>query len=288
MDILISLLVNGLATGMLLFLLASGLTLIFGLMNVLNFGHGGFFAWGAYAAVWLYAATGSFWIAVIGAVAIGVAFGFAVERLIIRPVYHNHVSQILVTLGLMLVLGELLKVVWGPNPISAVVPPLLQGSWEMGGVILIKYRLFIIVVGALAFAALHLLLNRSKLGLTVRAGVMNKEMAQALGINIKRVFTLVFMLGAGLAALGGALLAPYSGVIFAEMGMTFAIQAFIVVVIGGMGSVKGSALAALLVGLSGAFMAYYVPDLSLAVNMLLMMAVLLLKPSGLFGAKGGA
>jgi len=288
MDVLINLFVNGLATGMLLFLLASGLTLIFGLMSVLNFGHGGFFAWGAYAAVWLYALTGSFTVALIGAVGIGVVFGYLVERIIIRPVYHNHVSQILVTLGLMLVLGEMLKVAWGPNPISAVVPPLLQGSWELGGVILIKYRLFIIVIGAIAFAALHLLLNRSKLGLTVRAGVMNKEMAQALGINIKRVFTLVFMLGAGLAALGGALLAPYSGVIFAEMGLQFGIQAFIVVVIGGMGSVKGSAFASLLVGLSGSFMAYYVPDLSLAVNMLLMLAVLLLKPSGLFGAKGGA
>ncbi|MCR8644160.1 branched-chain amino acid ABC transporter permease [Paenibacillus sp. N1-5-1-14] len=286
MDTLTSLLVNGLATGMLLFLLASGLTLIFGLMSVLNFSHGGLFAWGAYSGVWIYQMTDSFIIAVLGAVLIGMLLGFLIERIVIRPVYNNHVSQILVTLGLMLVLSELLKVFWSPNPLNAVAPAFLQGSYEIGGVILIKYRLFIIAVGIVVLAGLHYMLSRTKLGLIVRAGVMNKEMVQALGIPIQRVFTFVFMLGAGLAALGGALLAPYSGVIFAEMGMQFAIQAFIVVVIGGMGSIKGSALASILVGLSGAFMAYYVPDLSLAVNMLLMVIVLLVKPSGLFGAKG--
>jgi branched-chain amino acid transport system permease protein len=283
---LVSLVINGLATGMLLFLLASGLTLIFGLMSVLNFSHGALFAWGAYGGVWLYKLTGSFIVAVLGAVVIGMLLGLIIERIIIRPVYGNHVSQILVTLGLMLVLSELLKVFWDPNPISAVAPPFLDGSWMVGDMVIIKYRVFIIAVGLIALILLQFLLNRTKMGLIVRAGVMNKEMVQSLGVNIKRVFSLVFMLGAGLAALGGALLAPYSGVIFAEMGMQFGIQAFIVVVIGGMGSIRGSALAAVLVGLSGALMAYYVPDLSLAVNMLLMVAVLLFKPSGLFGAKG--
>ncbi|WP_019423777.1 branched-chain amino acid ABC transporter permease [Paenibacillus sp. OSY-SE] len=286
MNGIINLLVNGLATGMLIFLLASGLTLIFGLMSVLNFAHGGLFAWGAYGGVWLYAATGSFFVAILGAVVIGMLLGLVLERLVIRPVYGNHIQQILVTLGAMLVLSELLKVVFGPNPLKADVPPLLNGSWEVEGVILIKYRLFIICIGAIVFAGLLFVLKRTKIGLIVRAGVMNPEMVQALGIPIRRVFTLVFMTGAGLAALGGALLAPYSGVIFAEMGMQFAILAFIVVVIGGMGSIQGSAFAALLVGLSGAFMAYYVPELSLAANMLLMVIVLLIKPSGLFGAKG--
>jgi len=284
----INLIVNGLATGMLVFLLASGLTLIFGLMSVLNFAHGGLFAWGAYSGVWLYAATNSFVLAIVGAILVGMLLGFMMERIVIRPVYGNHVQQILVTLGVMLVLSELLKVVFGPNPLKADAPPILSGSWEVGGVILIKYRIFIIVIGALVYGGLLFILKRTKIGLIVRAGVMNPEMVQALGIPIRRVFTLVFMVGAGLAALGGVLLAPYSGVIFAEMGMQFAILAFIVVVIGGMGSIQGSALAALLVGLSGAFMAYYVPDLSLAGNMLLMVVVLLIKPSGLFGAKGGA
>lgn len=286
MDTIANLVVNGLATGMLVFLLAAGLTLIFGLMDVLNFGHGGLFAWGAYAGVWVFAQTGSFIAAVIGAVIVGLALGFLMERVVIRPVYGNHVQQILVTLGVMLVLSELLKVVWGPNPISAPVPKALDGSWSVGGVILIKYRLFIILVGVLVLVGLQLLMNRTRLGLIVRAGVQNKEMVQALGIPIHRIFTAVFMLGAAMAALGGAMLAPYSGVIFAEMGMQFAILAFIVVVIGGMGSIRGSAFASVLVGLSGSLMAYYVPDLSLAVNMLLMLIVLLVKPSGLLGAKG--
>lgn len=286
MDVLFNLTLNGLATGMLIFLLAAGLTLIFGLMDVLNFAHGGLFAWGAYSGTWIYSATGSFLIGIIGAVMTGLILGILTERFIIKPVYGNHVQQILITLGLMLVLSELLKVVWGPNQISAVAPEVLRGSWEIGGMIIIKYRVFIIAVGLVVFLAVQYILKNTKIGLVVRAGVMNKEMVQALGINIKKVFMLVFMIGAGMAALGGVLLAPYSGVIHAEMGMEFAILAFIVVVIGGMGSFPGSILAAILVGLSGSFMAYYVPDLALAVNMLLMAVVLIFRPQGLFRLKG--
>lgn len=277
---------NGLATGMLIFLLAAGLTLIFGLMDVLNFAHGGLFAWGAYSGLWIYSKTGSFMIGIIGAILTGFLLGIITEKWIIKPVYGNHVQQILITLGLMLVLSEMLKVIWGPNQITASPPDYLKGSWELGGVIIIKYRVFIIFVGLLIFTGVQFLLKKTKIGLVVRAGVMNKEMVQALGINIQRVFMFVFMIGAGMAALGGVLLGPYSGVIHAGMGMEFAILAFIVVVIGGMGNFKGSVLAAILVGLSGSFMAYYVPDLSLAVNMLLMAIVLIIRPQGLFGAKG--
>lgn len=277
---------NGLATGMLIFLLAAGLTLIFGLMDVLNFAHGGLFAWGAYSGLWIYSKTGSFMIGIIGAILTGFLLGIITEKWIIKPVYGNHVQQILITLGLMLVLSEMLKVIWGPNQITASPPDYLKGSWELGGVIIIKYRVFIIFVGFLIFTGVQFLLKKTKIGLVVRAGVMNKEMVQALGINIQRVFMFVFMIGAGMAALGGVLLGPYSGVIHAGMGMEFAILAFIVVVIGGMGNFKGSVLAAILVGLSGSFMAYYVPDLSLAVNMLLMAIVLIIRPQGLFGVKG--
>jgi branched-chain amino acid transport system permease protein len=286
LDVLMSLSLNGLATGMLIFLLAAGLTLIFGLMDVLNFAHGGLFAWGAYSGIWIYSKTGSFFIGIIGAILVGFLLGILTERWIIKPVYGNHVQQILITLGLMLVLSEMLKVVWGPNQLSANPPDYLAGSWEIGGVVIIKYRLFIIFVGLLVFAAVQFLLSKTKIGLVVRAGVMNKEMVQALGINIQRVFMFVFMIGAGMAALGGVLLGPYSGVIHADMGLEFAILAFIVVVIGGMGSIKGSLLAAALVGLSGSFMAYYVPDLALAANMLLMAVVLIFRPQGLFGMKG--
>jgi branched-chain amino acid transport system permease protein len=285
-DVLISLSINGLATGMLIFLLAAGLTLIFGLMDVLNFAHGGLFAWGAYSGIWIYTSTGSFLAGIAGAIVTGMILGIATERWIIKPVYGNHVQQILITLGLMLVLSEMLKVVWGPNQISAVTPDYLSGSWEVGNVIIIKYRAFIIAVGIAVFLAVQFLLKKTKIGLVVRAGVMNKEMVQSLGINIQKVFMFVFMIGAGMAALGGMLLGPYSGVIYADMGMEFAILAFIVVVIGGMGSFSGSVMAAILVGLSGSFMAYYVPDLALAANMLLMAVVLIFRPQGLFGAKG--
>ncbi|MEH7377632.1 MULTISPECIES: branched-chain amino acid ABC transporter permease [Bacillaceae] len=286
MELLMNLTLNGLATGMLIFLLAAGLTLIFGLMDVLNFAHGGLFAWGAYSGLWIYSKTGSFMIGIIGAILTGFLLGIITEKWIIKPVYGNHVQQILITLGLMLVLSEMLKVIWGPNQITASPPDYLKGSWELGGVIIIKYRVFIIFVGFLIFTGVQFLLKKTKIGLVVRAGVMNKEMVQALGINIQRVFMFVFMIGAGMAALGGVLLGPYSGVIHAGMGMEFAILAFIVVVIGGMGNFKGSVLAAILVGLSGSFMAYYVPDLSLAVNMLLMAIVLIIRPQGLFGTKG--
>ncbi|SEI80659.1 amino acid/amide ABC transporter membrane protein 1, HAAT family (TC 3.A.1.4.-) [Bhargavaea ginsengi] len=285
MGLLMNLTVNGLATGMLIFLLAAGLTLIFGLMSVLNFAHGGLFAWGAFSGVFFYGITGSFIISVVGAILTGIVLGFITEKLIIKPVYGNHVQQILITLGFMLVLSEMLKVVFGPNQIAAKTPDYLSGSWEVGGVILIKYRLFIILIGIIVFAIVQFILKRTKIGLIVRAGVINKEMVQALGIDINKVFLYVFMAGAALAALAGALMAPYSGVVYAEMGLEFAILAFIVVVIGGMGSFPGSLLAAILVGLAGSYMAYFVPSLSLAVNMILMAVVLIFRPQGLFTAK---
>ncbi len=288
MDLFFNLAINGLATGMLIFLLAAGLTLIFGLMDVLNFAHGGLFAWGAFSGVWVYDLTGSFTVGVLGAIVTGLLLGVLTEWLIIKPVYGNHVQQILITLGFMLVLSEMLKVVFGPNPIAAEPPAGLEGSFQIGDVILIKYRLFIILIGALVYAITFFILKKTRVGLIVRAGVMDKDMVQSLGINIRFVFMLVFMAGSALAALGGVLLAPYSGVIYAEMGMEFAILAFIVVVIGGMGSFTGSLFAAILVGLAQAFMAYYVPSLSLAVNMLLMAAVLIFRPQGLFSLKGGA
>lgn len=285
MDVLVNLFVNGVSTGMLIFLLASGLTLIFGLMSVLNFAHGGLFAWGAFTAVWIFNETGNFLFSVFGSILTGVILGWVIERFLIRPVYGNHVRQLLVTLGGMLVLGESLKIFWGPNPIRASLPDWLEGSFQFDGIILIKYRLFVIIIGFVIYIGLLLLLSKTKIGLMIRAGVMDKEMVQALGINVKAIFSFVFLLGAGMAALGGSLLAPYSGVVFAEMGIQYAILAFIVVIIGGMGSIQGSALASLIVGLAGAFMAYYLPDFSLAINMLLLAVVLLIKPSGLLGEK---
>ncbi len=285
LDILINITINGLATGMLIFLLAAGLTLIFGLMDVLNFAHGALFLWGAYVGVWTYGETNSFIIGMIAAIISGALLGYVLERFIIKPVYGNHIQQILITLGAMLVMGELVKVVWGPNIIEAKVPPILNGSWEYVDIIIIKYRIFIILVGFIVFAGLLFLLNKTKLGLVVRAGVMNKEMVQALGIDIRKIFLFVFILGAAMAGLAGILLGPYSGVIHAEIGLEYGILAFIVVIIGGMGSVLGSAMAAILVGILGAYAAYFVPDLAVAVNMLIMLIILIFKPSGLLGSE---
>lgn len=283
MNAVLNLIINGLSTGMLIFLLASGLTLIFGLMSVLNFAHGGFFVWGAFVAVWLFNFTKSFMLSLIGSIIIGMLIGWLIERFLIRPVYGNHIRQLLVTLGGMLVLVELIRIIWGSNPIRSNLPSWLEGSFQIGGVILIKYRLFVIFFGLIGYMLLMLLLKKTKIGTTIRAGVDNKEMVQALGINIKNVFSFVFLLGAGMAALGGMLLAPYSGIIFADMGMQYAILAFIVVIVGGLGSIQGAIVASIIVGLAGAFTAYYFPDFSLAVNMLLLIIVLLLRPKGLYG-----
>ncbi|MUK88461.1 branched-chain amino acid ABC transporter permease [Ornithinibacillus sp. L9] len=286
MDLVFSLLINGLATGMLIFLLAAGLTLIFGLMDVLNFAHGGLFIWGAYTGVWFYQMSDSFLLAIMVSIITGLLLGLITEKLIVRPVYGNHIQQILITLGFMLVLQELIKVVFGPDQKAVFPPGWLQGSFMVGDIVIIKYRLFIIVLGFLVFFLIFFILKRTRIGLIVRAGVIDKEMIQSLGINIRFVFMLVFMVGAAMAALSGMLHAPYSGVIYAEMGLEFSILAFIVVVIGGMGSFTGSLFAALLVGLAQAFMAYYFPALSLAVNMLLMATVLIFRPQGLFRVKG--
>ncbi|PKR76894.1 branched-chain amino acid ABC transporter permease [Halalkalibacillus sediminis] len=288
MDLFLNLAINGISTGMLIFLIAAGLTLIFGLMDVLNFAHGGLFAWGAYSAVWFYAISDSFIISILGAVLTGLVLGLITEYLIVRPVYGNHIQQILITLGFMLVLTEMLKVVFGPDIKAATTPEYLSGSWFIGDVTIIKYRAFIIAVGLLVFLVMWAILKFTKVGLIVRAGVMNKEMIQALGINIKLVFVGVFMVGSAMAALGGALFAPSSGVVYAEMGLEFGIFAFIVVIIGGMGSFPGSLMAALLVGLSNTFTAYYFPALSMAVTMILMFLVLMFRPQGLFNVSGVA
>ena len=248
MDLHITLIFNGLATGMLIFLLAAGLSLIFGLMSVLNFAHGALFMFGAYFGTWVYKALGgwtsgfgllNFLLGILAAIIIGTFLGYLVERFTIRPVYGNHLQQILITMGVALVISELVKVIWGPNIISVVEPASISGYWEGFEVRFPHYRVFIIGFGFLVFAAMMLLLKKSKIGLIVRAGVQNKEMVQALGINVRRVFTFVFIFGTALACIGGFLWGPFGSQINSEMGAAKMLLAFIVVAIGGMGSVTG-------------------------------------------------
>ncbi len=290
--------VAGLAMGMLLFLTAAGLTLIFGLMDVLNLAHGAFFAWGAYAGftllgplnAWGWVETGtwgqsvaSVLLALLLALIVGGLLGVLLERIIIRRVYGSHLKQILITMGASLVMAEIIKICWGPNDEVVLVPQAFMGSWDVFDVIINKFRVAAIFVGLAVFVAIHLVMKRTKLGIIVRAGVENREIVQALGHNINRIFTGVFAAGAALAAVGGTMWSIFKEQIHPAMGEENLIFALIVVIIGGLGSVGGSFLGAIIVGLAFNYVAFLLPKLALGVNILIMAVILLLRPKGLLG-----
>jgi branched-chain amino acid transport system permease protein len=284
----------GLAMGMMIFLMASGLSLVFGLMDILNFGHSAFISFGAFIAASVLAALAT-WVgapslflnltalmaAITAAAAFGLVAGYGFERVIVRPVYGDHLRQILITIGALIVAEQAILAIWGGAPVSVARPALLQGSIIVGDIAIEIYRIFAFGLGALVFVALYLVLNRTRVGLLIRAGVENREMVEALGFRIDRLFILVFMAGSALAAAGGAMWAGYQGLISGALGGELLVLVFIVVIIGGLGSIEGSLLGALLVGLMGNYVAFVFPKLSLASNMLLMMAVLIWRPWGL-------
>lgn len=286
--------IAGLAMGMMIFLMASGLSLVFGLMNVLNFGHSAFISFGAFIAASVIAAL-SGWVganslalnflalfAAIGAASLfGLVAGLAFEYVVVRPVGGDHLRQILITMGALIVAEQLVRAIWGDNPITVPRPALLNGIFVVGGASIEIYRVFAFGLGLAVFIGLSLVLNRTRIGLLVRAGVENREMVEALGFRIERLFVGVFMVGSALAAMGGAMWAGYQGTITGSLGSDMLILITIVVIIGGLGSIEGSLLGGLLVGLLGNYVAFIFPKLSLASNMLLMMAVLLWRPWGL-------
>ena len=290
----LTLTVAGLAMGMMIFLMASGLSLIFGLMDVLNFGHSAFVSFGAFIAASVLAALGT-WLtgpnpalnilalfAAIGAAtAFGAVAGWAFERIIVKPVYKDHLRQILITMGALIVAEQLILAIWGGIPIQVPRPAVLSGSVIIGDVSIEIYRIFAFLLGLAVYVALYLLLNRTRLGLLIRAGVENREMVESLGFRIDRLFIGVFMAGSALAAMGGAMWAGYQGLITPGIGGEMMILVFIVVIIGGLGSIQGSLLGAILVGLMANYVAFLMPKMSLASNMLLMMAILLWRPFGL-------
>jgi branched-chain amino acid transport system permease protein len=296
----ITLTVAGLAMGMLIFLVASGLTLIFGLMDVLNFAHGAVFSWGAYVGFsvllllnrqWGWAESGSVAVnvlllaaALVVAMLAAVVLGIVIERVIVRPVYGKHMFQILITLGATIVLEEAIRIVWGPNDQVVPVPVTFQGSWLVGDVIVLRFPVVAIVVGVLVYALIRAVLERTRIGLIVRAGVESGEMIQVMGHNVYRYFTGVFAAGSALASLGGLMWAMFSQSVRPTMGAEQLIFAFIVVIIGGLGSVTGSLVGALVVGLSYNYVAFLVPKAAIGVNMALMVVILLLRPTGLYGA----
>ncbi len=281
------LLLNGLAHGMLIFLIASGLSLIFGLMRVVNFTHGSFFMFGAYVGRSIYLATDSFVLAILGGLLFGFVCGGLVERIAIRPFFGNRVQLLLLTLGMMLVMNELVKIIWGPTILRFPRPDYLIGSFMLGDIILPYYRMFIVGFGLVVLVIVYLFLNKTRLGIKIRAGVENPEMVQSFGINIKQVFTFTFALGVSLASVGGVISGPFLSV-YPEIAMDNILVAIIAVVVGGIGSFGGSVAGSLLIGLINSFGGFYLPQAAMAFNVVLMALVLLVRPQGLFGRGGVA
>jgi branched-chain amino acid transport system permease protein len=291
----VTLTVAALAMGMMIFVIASGLTLIFGLMDVLNFGHGAFIAIGAYIAMtvlvplsgWIQSDAlalnlAALLLAVVAAMVGTGVLGWAFERVIVRPVYGQHLKQILITMGGLIVAEQLIHVVWGGDQKPMPLPNGLRGAITIGDFALEKFRLLAVAVGFTVFAVMQLVLNRTKVGLLIRAGVENREMVEALGYRIRQLFVGVFVAGSALAGLGGTMWALYRETLTAAIGGDVMILVFIVIIIGGLGSVGGCFLGAILVALMANYTGYLAPKIAVASNILLMVAILMWRPQGLY------
>lgn len=295
---------NGLQFGLMLFLLAAGLTLVFGIMDMINLAHGSLYMVGAYLAAALATASGSFVVAVLGAMAGTAVVGILLEVSLLRRLYQrDHLHQVLATFGLILMANEAVRMIWGPEALSLNMPEPLSGPVELGGgLVYPAYRLMIIGVGLAVAGLLYLLVAHTRLGMLVRAGASNREMARVMGVRVGAVFTAVFAIGAALCALAGALLGPLLAV-QVGMGESVLILAFVVIVIGGIGSVRGAFVGALLVGMVDTVGRTFLPmslrailppqiagDLGPALASILiyvlMAGVLFWRPQGLFPARG--
>jgi len=284
----VSTIVIGLSLSFLLFLLAAGLTLIFGMLGVINFAHGALYMLGAYVCFQIVNWTGSFWIGLMFAPIVVAALGAAMEMAALKPVYErDHIYQLLLTFGFILVIEEAVKIVWGLDYKQVPTPDVFSQPVALFGSQIPSYRLFIIGFGATVSLALFLLLERSRLGMVIRAASSDADMAQTLGIDVAKVRTGVFALGAGLAALGGVVAAPLVPI---ELGMGFSviIDCFVVVIIGGLGNIRGAILAALLLGMARAAGFTYAPEWVELITFVLLIATLMTRPAGLFSRKGRA
>ncbi len=285
----------GLAMGMIIFIVASGMTLVFGLMDVLNFGHGLFIAIGAYLAATVlgsmadWTQSGSLWtnlVAVLPAMIVGMlvagAVGLAFERVIVRPVYGQHLKQILITMGGMIIGEEIIKMIWGPQTITLALPESMRGAFLLGDAAIEKYRVVALVVGLVVLGGMLWVLNRTKLGLLIRAGVEDREMVESLGYRIRHLFVGVFVAGSMLAGLGGVLWGMYQQSIVPQLGAQVNVLIFIVIMIGGLGSTVGCLIGALLVGLMANYTGFLMPKAALFSNIALMVAILLWRPQGVY------
>ncbi len=279
-------LLNAVQYGMVLFLVASGLTLVFGILGVINLAHGAFYMLGAYLAYWLAAYTGSFAIAMLGGVAIAFIVGMLLETVFVRLLYgRDHLAQVLLSFGLILVIDEVRQLAFGKDVHSVAPPPWLSGAIQLTDNLSYPvYRLAICAFCLIVAAAIFLVITRTKIGMIVRAGAENREMTRVLGISFDRVNRYVFAVGIALAALGGIVVAPISNV-FPGMGDSMLILSFVVVVLGGIGSVAGAAVGALLIGLTDTFGKVFFPSVASIMIYLLMAAVLLWRPNGILGRR---
>jgi branched-chain amino acid transport system permease protein len=285
MEFLVAQLLNGLVYGVLLFLMAAGLSLIFGLMNVVSLAHGSFFMLGAFFGLSIFQFTGSFWLALVLAPIPVAVLGIVMEVLFMRPLYQRgHMDQVLLTFGFTFVFFDFVQTVWGRVIVRLPAPDVLQGATQIGIGVFSTYRLFLIALGFAIALLLWLFLERSRVGAMVRAGVDDAAMAAGLGANVPLLFTAIFGAGVALAALGGVAAGPVLG-LYPGMDTEILIPAFIVIVIGGMGSLRGAFVGSLLIGVADTFGKAYLPSLALFLIYLVMAAVLLVRPQGLFGVK---
>ncbi|MBK6322802.1 MAG: branched-chain amino acid ABC transporter permease [Burkholderiales bacterium] len=282
MEFLIQLL-NSIQYGLLLFLLASGLTLVFGIMGVINMAHGSFYMIGAYLAYWLTSKIGNFWLAIPLGLAIVILLGVVIEGVLFRRLYRrDHLQQVLLTFGLILIFEELRSILFGDEVQGVAVPAILNNSIPLTDNLSYPvYRLFISMTCLLIAGAMYWLIQKTRLGMMIRAGSSNRRMVQSLGININRIYSLVFAVGLALAAFAGMIAAPVSSV-YPGMGNQILIICFVVVVIGGIGSIKGALVAALMIGMTDTLSKVFLPDFSGFAVYLLMAIILLWRPQGLF------
>jgi branched-chain amino acid transport system permease protein len=281
--------------GMMIFLMASGLTLVFGLMDIINFGHGVFISLGAYATLlvlgplagWAQADSVGLNLAllalcIVAAMVVTGVVGAVFERVIVRPVYGSHLKQILVTMGGLIVAEQAIHAIWGASPIPLPLPQTLRGAFVLGDIVMERYRVVAVGIGLVVFLGMQLLLNRTRIGLLIRAGVENPEMVEALGYRIRRLFVSVFVAGSALAGLGGVMWAFYRQTLTAGMGMEVMVLVFIVIIIGGLGSVGGCFVGSILVALVANYVGFVAPKMALISNILVMALVLIWRPQGLF------
>lgn len=276
-------LLNGLQYGLLLFLIASGLTLIFGIMGIINLAHGAMYMIGAYLVYDLTFRLGNFWLAILVAIPIAVALGLIIERLFLDTLYkRDHLYQVLLTFGLILVLNETQRIIWGGNVHSVPVPELFSGRIQLTDNLQYShYRLFVMGVCLALAGGIYWVIRHTRLGIIIRAGAVNRDMVEGLGINVRTLFTLIFSVGVALTAFAGMIAAPLTS-ITPGMGDSILITCFVVVVIGGIGSIKGAFWGAILIGMAETFGSVLIPSMASMVIYLIMAAVLLVKPRGLF------